>query len=259
MGWPNTSNDLILAQFAVPIILPPGNGSSVGLQLSGTTGGFTITTSTFPAAGTQGFAYPQGCYMVIPAGNGIGLTAGTYYAILTSASAGALYADTLTAGQAPTLITSPTALSGLTSGAWLTQVTTVQNLVTIPMAGGSMGNNGSCELYLQTAVFQSGGQKTTSFTVGGTGFYTADFGGSASSSNGQMLVPRFFNRGNQNNQVVVGSFNTGLATAQVSGLATNRPQVDLSATQNIVIRGQLAANTDWYSLESVMIRINQKQ
>lgn len=248
----------ILAQFAVPIILPPGNGSTTGLQLSGTTGGFTITTSTFPAAGSQGFAYPQGCYMVIPAGNGIGLTAGTYYAVLTSASAGTLFANTLPAGQVPTLITSPTALSGLTSGSWLTQVTTVQDLVTIPMPGGSIGNNGSCELYIQNAVFQSANQKTTSFTVGGTSFYSVDFGGGASSSNGQMLAPRFFNRGNQNNQVAVGGFGTGLTTAQTSGLATQRPQVDLSANQNIVIRAQLASNTDWYSLESVMIRINQK-
>ena len=140
LGIPRTT-----FQTAIPFFLLPGDGDTNGLTFTGGGGG-AFTLSAAPLANLLGGLSGKGCYGYLPANaGGSGNTAGWYYFIPSSDTAGTFYSDKYIGGQ-PVLVGSPTTFAGSPSGR-ITQttaeVTAISGINLTPL-----GNNGEAELKL---------------------------------------------------------------------------------------------------------------
>ena len=127
-----------IACIGTPFVIPPGDGSTTGLQFTGTAGDFTLSAAIL----TNAWNALKGCWCYMPSGFGrSGYAAGWYWAIFSSDTAGVLYADTYVSGR-PTRDFSPAAFPVNLSG-WLTQTTSeITGPTGFTLRGGMIGPNG---------------------------------------------------------------------------------------------------------------------
>ena len=128
-----------IAAIGVPFCILPGDGSTTGLQFTGSAGAFTLSAAIL----TNAWNALKGCWCYMPSGFGrSGYAAGWYWAVFSSDTAGVLYSDTYVSGRV-TRDFSPTAFPVNLSG-WLTQTTSeVTGPTGFTLRGGSMGPSGT--------------------------------------------------------------------------------------------------------------------
>jgi hypothetical protein len=224
-----------IAAIGVPFCILPGDGSTTGLQFTGSAGDFTLSAAIL----TNVWNLLKGCWCYMPANFG-GRTypAGWYWAVFSSDTAGVLYADTYVSGR-PTRDFSPTSFPVNLSG-WLTQTTSeVTGPTGFTLRGGSMGPSGSLKSYLRL-LGSTTGTKTFREYIGSTVIgYTAP-----TTFPDVEQITSCRNQGVetlQTNSRAAASTGVGVAGATVSG--TEYTSVDTSADQNLSISLQLSANT----------------
>ena len=132
-----------IAAIGVPFCILPGDGSTTGLQFTGSAGAFTLSAAIL----TNAWNALKGCWCYMPSGFGrSGYAAGWYWAVLSSDTAGVLYTDTYVSGRV-TRAFSPTAFPVNLAG-WLTQtVSEVTGPTGLVLPGGSMGPSGNIKIH----------------------------------------------------------------------------------------------------------------
>jgi hypothetical protein len=145
----------VLFQSHLPfIVLPSGNIANSGV-LTG--------AATLPV--TYGSCYTYWAASTL-ATSGPGSTAGWYYSLMSSATAGTIYANTYTTGL-PTIPGSPTALASTTAIGAYTGVTTTQSPQIYAMPGGTMGLRDTVRITTRCSVPNNGNNKQIQPSFGG--------------------------------------------------------------------------------------------
>ena len=227
---------LTVFQTAIPFFLLPGDGGTNGLTFTGGGGG-AFTLSAAPLANLLGGLSGKGCYGYLPANaGGSGCSAGWYYFIPSSDTAGTFYANTYTGGQ-PQIVGSPTTFAGSPSG----RITTPTSEITA-ISGTSLsplGNNGEAEWKFFLAGDTASGNKSLRMRLGGT---TALSSVPASNPQEERLMT-LRNAGSQASQIFSQS-TRGVGVAANSIAASCFGSIDLSgATTAVTMTMQLTANT----------------
>ena len=134
-----------IAAIGTPFVILPGDGSTTGLQFTGSSGAFTLSAAIL----TNAWNALKGCWCYMPSGFGrTAYPAGWYWAVFSSDTAGVLYTDTYVSGR-PTRDFSPNAFPVNLSG-WLTQTTSeVTGPTGFTLRGGSLGPSGSLKAHLR--------------------------------------------------------------------------------------------------------------
>ena len=230
----------------VPFVLLAGNGSTAGLQFTGSLGAFTMSAAII----TNGYIFLDGFYAYLPANfGGQTIAAGWYWAKLTSDTAGVLYQDTYTSGQ-PVRPASPTPFAVNLTG-WLTQTNseiTGPNGFTLPAA--ALGKNGYMEHMLAVMATASGGTKTARVKAGGTTI--ASYISPGSNYQDVLLYTRA--QGTQSKQknsrangVDAGATGTAVASVEYTSL-------DLSTSKAITVTLQNSAIGESFALLAIACR-----
>ena len=135
-----------IAAIGTPFVILPGDGSTTGLQFTGSAGAFTLSAAIL----TNAWNALKGCWCYMPSGFGrTEYPAGWYWAVFSSDTAGVLYTDTYVSGR-PTRDFSPHAFPVNLSG-WLTQTTSeITGPTGFTLRGGSMGPSGGIKTHLRT-------------------------------------------------------------------------------------------------------------
>lgn len=225
----------ILAQSAIPFILP----SSGSIGNNGALSGITALPTT----------YSGGCWMYFPA-NAIvaGSTAGWYWTVMSSSTAGTIYNSTYTSGT--NFVGTATAFATTGPGAY-TQTTSAAAdisaaIVTVP--GGSLGPNGTLELLAQFVVPNNANAKPVAIRESGTSITTST--GLASTGGNKY----WWTMQNRNNQAVnVGQTGVGaLATGNASNYLTRNTAADTTWAYSF----EIATATDYVVMEKFEVRVN---
>jgi hypothetical protein len=152
--WKGLSHGSIsIAKGGVPIGIPSSGTIGNNGALSGVTA-FDRTISE--------------CYLYFPA-NAVysGSAAGFYYVVMSSTTAGTIYADTYVPGNIPVIPGSPTAISATGPGAY-TGVTTETTLAQWILHGGSLGPLGLHRLIAKLGFYNSANNKQINTYLGGS-------------------------------------------------------------------------------------------
>ena len=222
-----------IAAIGTPFAILPGDGSTTGLQFTGSAGAFTLSAAIL----TSAWNALKGCWCYMPSGFGrSGYPAGWYWAVFSSDTAGVLYTDTYVSGR-PTRDFSPTAFPVNLSG-WLTQTTSeVTGPTGFTLRGGSMGPSGVLKLYMRS-IGNATGTKTFRLYLGSSSVYQIN---PTTSPNAEFLLSTR-NQGDQslqNNSRSGSLTGVGVAGGTVSGFEYT--SIDTSADQNVSISMQLSA------------------
>ena len=224
-----------IAAIGVPFCILPGDGSTTGLQFTGSAGAFTLSAAIL----TNAWNALKGCWCYMPSGFGrSGYAAGWYWAVFSSDTAGVLYSDNYVSGR-PVRNFSPTAFPVNLNG-WLTQTTAeVTGPTGFTLRGGSMGPNGCLKSH-----FRSSGNLT------GTKTFKGYLGSSVFSSIAPTVNPTteiitsFCNQGVANAQLVSGiNSNAGVGVNSNVFTTSRYAVIDTTTDKNISYTLQLSVNT----------------
>jgi hypothetical protein len=171
--------------------------------------------------------------------------AGMYFVSMTSATAGTVYQNTLQSGVP--FIPAQSALIPCTTASSYTTVTAVLNQVlTIPIPGNSMGPSGRVRFTGIAANNNSAGAKTAQFTFGG-----GAIAGIANTTNQSAISQHdVINNGVTNSQVCIGG--SGFVAAAP---LPPRPLIDTTQTFNIGFTLQLATATDTVEWDFCLVEV----
>jgi len=188
-----------LSQSAILFVIP--SSGSIGNN------GALINITALPAI------YSTGAYFYFPA-NAIssGSSAGWYWTVPSSTTAGTIYNSTYTSGT-PVAGTT-TAFSTTGPGAY-TQVLTAITAISISMPGGSMGANGQVDWLFSSQNDNSGAAKTYTVKLGSQTYWTQ----SSTSTTLYSARGTIANRGAQN-------VNVTLSTSYTGGVGRHRSNSD---------------------------------
>jgi hypothetical protein len=215
--------------------IPAGDGGANGLSFTGTRGVFTLSaaviTNFWNLLAVGGYAY-------LPTGAGGLATGGWYWCVMTSDTAGEIFAETYSGIGKPQFVASPTALPNLSAGR-ITQVTTEVVCFSFVLPGGSMGPNGVLEALTSVCGDTSAANKTYRIRTVSGSVVMAQTGVSTSPVGDVLLISR--NRGTQSAQIGPrsGSYAFG---ATIAG-AWQYSQIDTSIDQTLQVSLQVSANT----------------
>ena len=236
---------------------PSGGGSDWSAFVQNYDGSLVIASSPKVIAGTMGnngalsgitavaTAYPNAyCYMPAAA-IASGSAAGWYYAVFSSTTAATLYNNTYTSGT-PAIPGSPTAFSTTGPGAYTQTTATYIAGYTLPIAGGTIGANGSVKILALSTNNSSGNNKTFLVQFGGT-----------------MNVSILTQTSSQQAGVPAGFSNRGSASAQVwlpYGLigttgATTYGTVNTASSQNLQFFFNMTTTTDTMIYENIEVEL----
>lgn len=242
LGLPSKS-PIILTQSAIPAIIAPGSGAA-GLQWSGTDGTFTIS----PAL--PSYTFPQEAFMYFPANQIAGTSnpAGWYYAILSGTGGGKVYNNPYVSGAPKDAVpVTPSAFSGVTNAAWLTQTTGLLAFGPIAtMPGGALGKNGRLRTTAICSTTNNANNKNLSARIGGSTYGAVTW---TTSVAGRAMFD-MHNRNSLSSQI--GSNYIGLGAGVVSIIAVNT-----AIDQPIDMTLSIATNTDYHILESFAVELVQ--
>ena len=224
-----------IAAIGVPFCILPGDGSTTGLQFTGSAGAFTLSAAIISAAWNA----LKGCWCYMPSGfGGSGYAAGWYWAVFSSDTAGVLYTDKYVSGRV-TRDFSPTAFPVNLAG-WLTQTTSeITGPTGFNLVGGSMGPNGVTKAHFRL-LGNATSNKSYKLYLGSTAVITIS---PVTTSPNAELVLSSRNQCSQSLQInsrVAGATGVGLQGGSFTGTAENT-SVDTSVDQNVSISLQLSA------------------
>lgn len=222
----------VLDNSAVPIGIPPGNGSTTGLKFTDTAGAFSLTTTLFPVS------YTGGIWLWMPIGAFDGtlpLVADLYWAVMSSTSVGQLY-----------LTQSPLVKPVTTLNRWLTQGTTEVTLLSSTIPAGLLGALGSVRCMYRQTCNNSAGAKTFRNKFGGTTFQSSAY----TTSIGANIPTSISNRAAA--LQVAANAQTGDAGATPTRVDL---AIDTAAAVALITTGQIAVNTDLLILEGRTIEV----
>lgn len=224
--WPMQCNPKVLNQSGFPMILP----SSGSIANNGALTGLTALPTTY-----------ANCYMYFPA-NAIaaGVAAGMYYVVMSSATAGTIYNNLYTSGEA-SIPASPTPFVTTGPGAYTQTIGAPITLLTSTITGGAMGIDGQLFIYPVWSHTNNGNSKIETLQLGGTtiGSWTQTNTVQAS------YCVRVSNKQSYTKQVVVPNATFGASAAALLYL-TKDTSTDLALTRT----AQLAVATDYIVSES---------
>jgi len=224
-----------IAAIGTPFVILPGDGSTTGLQFTGSAGAFTLSAAIMTGAWNA----LKGCWCYMPSGFGrTAYPAGWYWAVFSSDTAGVLYTDTYVSGR-PTRDFSPTSFPVNLSG-WLTQTTSeVTGPTGFTLPGGSMGPSGVIKSHMRL-LGNATSNKSYKLYVGST---AVSWISPVTTSPNEEIIVSSRNQGSQSlqyNSRVAGITGVGVAGASING-APEYTSVDTSVDQNISISLQLSA------------------
>ena len=225
----------------IPFVMFPGNGSTVGLQFTGSAGAFTLSASAIP---TNHYALLSGFYTYLPANfGGQTIDAGWYWATLSSDTAGILYQNTYTSGT-PTIPATPTAFVANLTG-WLTQsLSEITALNGFTLFGGSLGKNGDLTWWWRLGGNTSG-SKAIKIKLGGTTLMNIP----VSTSPGVEASGKIKNIGRQDKQIISRySSLTGIGQAGATYSANEVSSIDTSSDKTITVTLLLQTTSDALAL-----------
>lgn len=225
-----------LYQGGVPFVIFAGDGGSNGLSFSGTRGVFSLSaavvTNFWNIFGSGGYAY-------LPANAGGLTTGGWYWCVMTSDTAGEIFAETYSGtGKAP-FIATPTALPNLSAGR-ITQSTEEVAGPSFTLPGGSIGPNGRLSWSMRTAASNAASIKSFRIRYGSTAVYAAQ----PTTSPCMEIFGFSCNLGTQARQFNARAGSVGISSAGATIGTTENTAVDLSVDQTVAFSIQLTANTD---------------
>jgi hypothetical protein len=221
----------------IPMILP----SSGSIGNNGALTGITALPLT----------YSNGCYMYFPA-NAIstGSTAGMYYVVMSSTTAGTIYNNTYTAGATPTIPATPTPFVTTGPGAYTQTTAAAITLLSLTIPGGSMGPNGSVEATCMWSNSGTTNNKTMSVLLGTTAINQVVQATAANIS--AQWSSDAYNRGVQNAQIFGPLTQVGYGVSTSASVAGS---VDTSQNQAWNYQGNLATATDFIILDAANVAI----
>jgi hypothetical protein len=224
---------IILAQSAIPMILPSSGTMGANGALTGLT--------ALPYS-----AFPQPCFMYFPAGKVFsGSPAGMYYAILTSATAATVYNNRYTSGLPQDAI--PGVLTPVVDagpGAYTQTTGSLISLATITIPGGVMGPHGLFAMDYWTTQSNNANAKVGNTSFDGSGGSTS----APTSTAGNKYEFRIHNRGSVSSQVMSGS--AGACSSTGPNMSVY-PAVNTAADKTVAIQVQMTTvATDYMILES---------
>lgn len=220
LSGPITFHPYVLAQSAVPVILP-SSGSSDAV------GGITLTTALpYQPSGVVRIYLPAGVVTAGSAGTGAGL-----YPVVFSST-------TVCQIQGTGIVTA--------NGAY-TQVTTEVTLLSTTVPGGAMGANGVIRQGVAASYPNNANSKVLRQKFGAN----TTAGGAFTTSLGINQVVTVRNKNSQSAQYSVNSTNGDNAP----GGAVNYTTVDTSANFTVGASGQLAVATDYIILEGYTVEV----
>ena len=224
-----------IAAIGVPFCILPGDGSTTGLQFTGSAGAFTLSAAIL----TNAWNALKGCWCYMPSGFGrSGYAAGWYWAVFSSDTAGVLYSDKYVSGRV-TRDFSPTAFPDNLSG-WLTQTTAeITGPTGFTLVGGAMGPSGVVKTHwriigntISTKTFKEYLGSTTVATMGITTAPVTE------------ILTSIFNQGDQQKQVTsTANALPGVGTANATFTASSSATIATDVDQTISFSMQVATNT----------------
>jgi hypothetical protein len=220
-------------QNAIPVILP--SSGSIGNN-----GALTLTTA-LPAIFTR-------AYMYFPA-NAIsaGSAAGLYYVVMSSTTAGTIYNNTLTSGEA-TIPSSPTAFATTGPGAYTQTTASDITLALFTLYGGTLGDRGVMVINQQASHPSNANIKSPKIKIGGVSVF--DPGGYTTQT--IITVPYVLrNRGATNINVDSKHAGVGNSLSVTSGYRT----LDTSTDLTVLYTANLQVATDYFILEGLDAQI----
>ena len=224
-----------IAAIGTPFAILPGDGSTTGLQFTGSAGAFTLSAAIL----TNAWNALKGCWCYMPSGFGrTAYPAGWYWAVFSSDTAGILYNNVYTSGV-PARHASPTAFVENLSG-WLTQTTSeVTGPTGLTYRGGSMGKSGSVKTHWRI-IGNTTNTKTYKEYLGLT--IVATMG--VTTSPVSEILTSVFNQGDSQKQVTSqANAMPGVGTASSSFTISSATAIDTDSDQAVSISMQLGANT----------------
>ena len=159
-GMPKT-----ILSCGVPFVMFGGNGSSAGLQFTGSAGAFTLSAAIMTSAFNL---LAGGAYAYFPANfGGQTIAAGLRFVTMTDDTHGTVYEDLYTSGQ-PTIPASPTPFGANLTG-WLTQTTSEVTAISgFTLTGNSLGKNGLMMPLVRMMANNTAGAKYARVKIGST-------------------------------------------------------------------------------------------
>lgn len=228
---------IILAQSAIPMILPSSGTMGANGALTGLT---ALPYSVFP----------QPCFMYFPAGKVFsGSPAGMYYASITSATAATVYNNMYTSGLPQAAIpVVPTPVVDAGPGAY-TQATTEITLASITVPGRMMGANGSLSAYHFRNMPNNANNKTHGLKLGSTDL----MGGNVTTTPLSIFDYRLVcNKGNEAKQISHSAWSPfGNSTG-----ATRVSAENTAADTSLSFRATLAVATDFVTVEGFSVEVH---
>lgn len=218
-----------LYQGGAPIIYPMSGSIASNGALSGVT--FDVI-------------YPS-CWLWLPIGAVYSLSpAGLYFCQMSSVSAGTVYLNTLTAGQAPNV---PTTLTPVTAGAGAyTTLTSQVTIFTAAVPGAILGPNGQIDITHNWRVPNNANAKNILIQYGGQ----SALGGALASKLAYQSLDIIRFNGDTTNWA---AFGQGGTTYNSSTFANNVKQTDNTVAQNITINVTMAVATDYMVFHGMRI------
>lgn len=231
----------VLFQSGIPFWLPPGDGGSNGLIFTGTRGVFTLSaavvTNFWNFFGSGGYAY-------LPANAGGLTTGGWYWCVMTSDTAGEIFAETYSGWGKVPFVASPTALPNLSAGR-ITQSTSEVAGAAFTVPGGSLGPNGRLTWSMRTAASNAASAKSFRIKMGGATLVTSQ----PTTTPCMDLLGFVVNLGTTGRQSNARATSvTGVPAAGSTIGSSEISTVDTSVDQTFAFSMQLAANTDTAAL-----------
>ena len=243
--WRPVSGVANIFSQGAPVLIPPGDGAGVGIVWSSNVGGFNLVTTTFGSSDWA--AYPVGfwCYFLANTFNGTS-TAGYYWTVMSSSSAGVVYQDYWNgAGRPPAAPASPTAWNaGATTAA--TNYTTViaatnYQLLSVPIPAGLMPPDAKLRITYLWGLSYSAVQRRFTTKAGAVQLDTT--ARSSTSASGPRL--EVANMGRVDRQHNIFSDNHDGATA-----------ADFGVDQTIYLYGQFVTlQTEWLASMAMTIEL----
>ena len=230
------SNELVLSQFALPMIIP--SSGSIGNN-----GALTLTTALNTTYANS--------YMYFPV-NAIfsGSVAGWYYVVMSNTTTGTIYNNIFlpSSNTIPVTQQSPLAFSTTGPGAY-TQTTAVAiTQMSIPMRGGILGENGSLEIWIDQGNNNSAGAKRTQVSYNSSVMHNLD----TTTNLGQPHRVIIQNRGHQGRQKITRANVT--SEGAVPSIATTFTTNDTSVTWTLNLSMLINVATDFVVTEGYIVK-----
>lgn len=232
--WVPTGGDRIyMGGNGIPLAIPPGNGSTVGLM--GNNGAISALTG-MPMTLSSAYIY-------LPA-NAIyaGSAAGFYYFVGSSATAGTVYQETYNGVGKPVAPTSPTPWVTTGPGYFTQSTSVITMLAGFNMPGNLLGNDGELLARIDLAIPNNTNNKTVNARLGASIYWT-DTNQSVTYRSWSFAIK---NMGSKTSQIITRN-GVSIGSSSTGGATTIRT-IDTSTDKDISIGGQLAVNTDYIIL-----------